>query len=85
MSEFGEFSEILIKKEVVSALEASNSTVGDKRDFLLQPNRGFAVSGAQNNQKNRTFVRKDATPDLDFAAENLSFCSKMWSNGTALK
>ena len=46
---------------------------------------GFAVSGAQNIHKNSIFVRKDATSELDFEAENLHFHYKMWSNETALK
>ena len=70
---------------VVWTLEASNSTIGDKRDFVPQSNRGFAVSGAQDIQKNKILVRKDATPELDFAAENLRFRHKIGSNETALK
>ena len=70
---------------VVSTLEASNSAIGDKRDFVPQSNRGFAVSGAQDIQKNKILVRKDATPELDFAAENLRFRHKIGSNETALK
>ena len=70
---------------VVSTLEASNSVIGDKRDFVPQSNRGFAVSGAQDIQKNKILVRKDATPELDFAAENLRFRHKIGSNETALK
>ena len=85
VSECGRFSEILIKKKVVWTLEASDSTIGDKRVFLPQSNRGFAVSGAQNIHKNSIFVRKDATSELDFEAENLRFRYKMWSNETALK
>ena len=64
---------------------ARNSTIGDKRDFVPQSNRGFAVSGAQDIQKNKILVRKDATPELDFAAENLRFRHKIGSNETALK
>ena len=66
-------------------MEASDSTIGDKRVFLPHSNRGFAVSGAQNVQKNRIFVRKNATPELDFVAENLRFRYKIGSNETALK
>ena len=36
-------------------------------------------------QKNRIFVRKNATPELDFVAENLRFRYKIGSNETALK
>ena len=71
---------------VVSTLEASNSAIGDKRDFVPQSNRGFAVdTGAQDIQKNKILVRKDATPELDFAAENIRFRHKIGSNETALK
>ena len=66
-------------------MEASNSTKGDKQDFAPQSNKGFAVSGAQNIQKNRILVRKDATPELDSSGENLRFRYKTWSNETALK
>ena len=70
---------------VVSMLETSNSAAGDKGDFVPPSNRGFAVSGAQNIPKNKIFVRKDATPELDFSGENLRFRYKTWSNETALK
>ena len=57
------------------------------KSFFTSVNRGFAVSGAQNIHKNSIFVRKDATSELDFEAENLHFHYKMWpnSNETALK
>ena len=70
---------------VVWTLETSDSTTGANRVFLPQFNRGFVVSGAQNIHKNSIFVRKDATSELDFEAENLHFHYKMWSNETALK
>ena len=70
---------------VVSTLQASNSAAGDKGDFVPPSNRGFAVSGAQKIPKNEIFVRKDATPELDFAAEKSRFRHKIGSNETALK
>ena len=80
------FREILIKKKGhFEHWKRTNSTIGDKRVFLPHSNRGFAVSGAQNVQKNRIFVRKNATPELDFVAENLRFRYKIGSNETALK
>ena len=66
--------------------EWANSTTGGNRVFLPQSNRGFAVSGAENVRKNRNFASgKNATPELDFVAENLRFLYKMRSNETALK
>ena len=62
-----------------------------RRAILLQESCEFflpqfnAVPGAQNIHKNSIFVRKDATSELDFEAENLHFHYKMWSNETALK
>ena len=66
-------------------METSDSTTGAGRVFLPQWNRRFAVSGAHNVHKNSIFIRKDATSELDFEAENLRFRYKMWSNETALK
>ena len=85
VSESGLFSEILLKKMVVWALETSDSTIGARRVFLPQFKRGIAVSGAQNIHKNLLFVRKGATSMLNFGAENLRFRHRMLSDETALK
>ena len=81
----GRVSEILLKKRVVWTLEASDSTVGGKQVFFPESNRGFAVSGAENGQRNRLFFWKTATPELNFARENLHFVHEMWPNETARK
>ena len=83
----------IFQKKFYSARRWSALNVGVTRDFYYrsqanffpQCNRGYALSGAQNIHENSIFVRKDATSELDFEAENLHFHYKMWSNETALK
>ena len=81
----GLFWKFYSKRWSFERLKTGDSTIGVRRVFLPQFNRGFAVSGAQNIHKNSIFVRKDATSELDFEAENLRCRYKMWSNETALK
>ena len=73
-----------VKKDGI--LESENSESFSQKFYSAKRfYRGFAVSGAQNIQKGSIFVRKDATSELDFEAENLHFHYKMWSGETALK